>query len=177
MMLGLACIGLVAVGPLELFFPRAAYSVVGNWVWSVLVSLYVLILLLVAFNMPPGMLVYGMSIERFKRELEALLQEQSLSYSCLGDTVRVESLALHGEIREAGTHDIVGFYAIGGRQNLIEWIKIERSLCDRIRSLDVQQSNRGLVCIGMGLLLGVSAFLFLGQDLEGLSSTISQLLE
>jgi hypothetical protein len=177
MMLGFACIGLVAIGPLELFFPRAAYSVVGNWVWIVLLSLYVLVLLLIAFNMPPGILVYGIRSERFKKELEAVLQEQSLCYSVLGETVRVDSLPLHGEIREAGTYDIVGFYAIGGRQNLIEWIKLERSICDRISSVEVQRSNRGIVCIGMGLLIGVSAFIFLGQDLERLSTTISLLFE
>jgi hypothetical protein len=155
-MLGFACIGLVAIGPLELFFPRAAYSVVGNWVWLVLLSLYVLILLLIAFNMPPGILVYGIRRERFKKELEAVLQEQSLCYSFLGETVRVDSLPVHGEI---------------------EWIKLERSVCDRISSQEVQRSNRGIVCIGMGLLIGVSAFMFLGQDLERLSNTISLLLE
>ncbi|MFN9982692.1 MAG: hypothetical protein ACK53Y_22375, partial [bacterium] len=62
---------------------------------------------MIAFNMPPGILVYGLRSDRFKKELEVVLQEQSLCYSVLGETVRVDSLPLHGEIREAGTYDIV----------------------------------------------------------------------
>ena len=53
LLLGLALLGVVAIGPIELFFPRAAYSLLGIWIWIVLIALYCFVLMLVALNTAP----------------------------------------------------------------------------------------------------------------------------
>lgn len=45
--LGVACAGLVLVGPLELFLPYAASVRFGGWVWALLAGLYFLAIVLV----------------------------------------------------------------------------------------------------------------------------------
>ena len=48
LLFGLGSVGLVLIGPMELFFPNAAYSLLGSWTWFFLLCLYAFIVLFVS---------------------------------------------------------------------------------------------------------------------------------
>lgn len=61
--LGLAISGLVAVGPIELFFPMAAATAFGALVWIVLATFYALCVALLAMTSKPKLVAYGRTPE------------------------------------------------------------------------------------------------------------------
>lgn len=175
LLLGMACSGLVAVGPLELFFPRAAFSVVGNWVWLVLLSLYALLVLLIAFHVPPGIVVYGASKETIRTFIETGYAERTVTIEWLGDSFRSETLGIHAQIEDAGWSSVSHIKSVGKSQNIGEWIALDRSLHQRLASIKPAGRNSGLTWCTMGVSIIVIAFGFLISDLARVNETLAQL--
>jgi len=175
LLLGMACCGLVAIGPLELFFPRAAFSVVGNWVWLVLLSLYALLVLLIAFHVPPGIVIYGASKETVRSFIQTGYAERAVVIEWLGDSFRSETLDIHAQIEEAGWSSVCHINSIGKSQNIAEWITLDRSLHHALASIKPAGRQSGLTWCGIGLAIIVIAFGFLASDLARVNETIAQL--
>ena len=94
LLLGLALIGLVAIGPIELFFPRGASALLGGWVWFVLLALYFFILMLVALNTSPKLVVYGLDSKSLKQHVCEVLEQQKIRAEWLGDLVDLPELGV-----------------------------------------------------------------------------------
>ena len=73
----------VAIGPIELFFPRAAYSLLGDWVWIVLIALYFFVLMLIALNTSPKLVVYGLDHGKLRLQVCELLENEKSERSGL----------------------------------------------------------------------------------------------
>ncbi len=175
LLLGMACGGLVAIGPLELFFPRAAFSVVGNWVWLVLLSLYALLVLLIAFHVPAGIVIYGASKETVRSTIEAIYAERSFDIEWLGDSFRSVALNIHAQVEEAGWSSVCQIKSVGKTQNITEWIDLDRSLHQRLAAVKPTGHKSGLTWCGIGLMIIVIAFGFLASDLNRVNDTLAQL--
>ena len=59
--LGFSVAGFIAVGPGELFFPKAAAGAFGGWVWLALFTFYALIVTLLGLTSRQRLVVYGRS--------------------------------------------------------------------------------------------------------------------
>ena len=175
LLIGMACCGLVAIGPLELFFPRAAFSVVGNWVWLVLLSLYALLVLLIAFHVPPGIVIYGASKETVRSIIETAYSERSINIEWLGDSFRSVALNIHAQIEDAGWSSVCHIKSIGKTQNIAEWIDLDRSLHQRLAAVKPTGRESGLTWCGIGLVIVAIAFGFLASDLSRVNDTLAQL--
>ncbi|TWT76636.1 hypothetical protein CA13_71330 [Planctomycetes bacterium CA13] len=81
--LGIAISGLVAVGPAELFFPSAAATVFGPYVWVSLAIFYLLCVSLIALTSTPKLVVYGRSPQQIYEPL--LRAAQHLDPAASGD--------------------------------------------------------------------------------------------
>ncbi|MCU0711630.1 MAG: hypothetical protein MUC43_06190 [Pirellula sp.] len=175
LLLGMACGGLVAIGPLELFFPRAAFSVVGNWVWLVLLSLYALFVLLIAFHIPAGIVIYGATKEAVRSIIETGYAERGIKIEWLGDSFRSATPNIHAQIEDAGWSSVTHIKSIGKDQNIAEWIDLDRSLHNRLASEKPTGRGTGLTWCCIGLAVVVVAFGFLASDLTRVNDTLAQL--
>lgn len=175
LLLGMACCGLIAIGPLELFFPRAAFSVVGNWVWLVLLSLYALLVLLIAFHVPPGIVIYGVSKETIRSFIETEYTERSVGIEWLGDSFRLATLDIHAQIEAEGWNSVCHIKSIGKSQNIAEWIALDRSLHLRLGAIIPTGRKSGVTWCGIGLLIVAIAFGFLISDIARVNETLAQL--
>lgn len=167
--------GMIAVGPIELFFPRAAYSLVGNWVWLILLSLYFLVLLLIVFHVPPGVVIYGMRKDRLRKILEKGLSERDVPFSFQGDAIRMESLGIHALLLDAGTRDVASLHAIGTNQNLLEWIRLEQELSRAARQERIESAVQGPLYVTLSGVLFLVAFWFLASDTQSLRDAMAAL--
>ena len=61
--IGVAISGLVAIGPLELFFPSTAAAFFGPMIWVWLAAFYVLCVTLASLTAPPRLVIYGRTAE------------------------------------------------------------------------------------------------------------------
>lgn len=175
LLLGMGIAGMVAVGPIELFFPRAAYSLVGNWVWFVLISLYFLVLLLIVFHIPPGIVVYGMRKERLRNTIEKWLAERGVGHTTQDDAIFIESLGIHALLVDAWNQNVASFQAIGPRQNLLEWIRLEQELSRTVREETLNSTSKGVPYILLSAALILIAFWFLASDTQALRDAMTAL--
>tara|TARA_R110002049_G_scaffold2750_2_gene21563 strand:+ start:381984 stop:382664 length:681 start_codon:yes stop_codon:yes gene_type:complete len=86
--LGLAISGLVAVGPAELFFPMAAATAFGPFVWIVLIIFYALCVTLVAMTAKPKLVAYGRTAEEMYPLL--LTAAQQIDADAVGDDEQMQ---------------------------------------------------------------------------------------
>jgi hypothetical protein len=175
LLLGMGIAGMVAVGPIELFFPRAAYSLVGNWIWFVLLALYFLVLLLIVFHVPPGIVVYGMRKEGLRMTIERWLVEQGIAYSTQADTIFIESLGIHALLVDAGNRDVSSLQAIGARQNLLEWIRLEQEIGRAVRRETIASVSHGVPYLLLSVSFMLAAFWFLASDTQALRDAMTAL--
>jgi hypothetical protein len=177
LLLGLAVIGIIAIGPIELFFPRAAYSLLGIWVWIVLIALYLFILMLLALNSPPKLVVYGLDYEALRVQFCELLEEERIRAQWLGDLVELPELGVRASIEPAGRGGVSQIHSAGGQQNLTGWFTLERLLVNKVSSARIHQYAQGITLVCVSLLLFGIAGLLISNDLPRLQQAMVALFE
>ena len=177
LLLGLAVIGIVSIGPIELFFPRAAYSLLGGWVWIVLIALYIFILMLVALNSVPTLIVYGLHARALKQLMCDLLQEHQIKADWLGDLLELPELGVRASIEPAGRGCISQIHAAGRTQNLTGWFTLERLLVDRISKSKSSQRREAVFWLLTSFALFAVAAIFMGNDLPRLQQAVANIFE
>jgi hypothetical protein len=174
-LLGLAASGLMAIGPIELFFPRAAYALLGGWVWVILLALYFFVILLIALNTSPKLVVYGLDAAELKFAIRELLSEHQLSSEWLGDVVQIPELGVRAYIERAGRASISQIHSNGRDQNLTGWLSLERLLVQKLSKQRIDQRKQATALLLTSFLLFGLAIFFVSADLPRLGEVMSNL--
>ncbi|KAA1257816.1 hypothetical protein LF1_03060 [Rubripirellula obstinata] len=97
--LGIAVVGLIAIGPAELFFPATAATVFGSIVWLALIAFYGLTLALVCLTATPKLVVYGRTAqETFPGLLNAAKRMDAQATGDL-ETMQIQLPTLNVQLR------------------------------------------------------------------------------
>ena len=177
LLLGLALIGIVAIGPIELFFPRAAYSLLGIWVWIILIALYFFVLMLLALNTSPKLVVYGLDHRNLRLQFCELLEQEKIRAEWLGDLVDLPDLGVRAYIEPAGRGCVSQIHSAGNHQNLTGWFTLEQLLVKKVSKSSIDQ--RGQACFWLltsFMLFGV-AVLLISNDLPRLKKVAASVFE
>ena len=100
--LGIAIFGLVAVGPIELFFPRPAATLFGAKVWIALVIFYALCVSLIAMTSRAKLVIYGRTPDEVFQPLLAACQRIDPSATGNSETLQIAFPASGLRVRIAG---------------------------------------------------------------------------
>lgn len=177
LLLGLALMGIVAIGPIELFFPRAAYSLLGIWVWIILIALYFFVLMLLALNTSPKLVVYGLDHRNLRLQFCELLEQERIRSEWLGDLVDLPDLGVSAYIEPAGRSCVSQIHSAGNHQNLTGWFTLEQLLVKKVSKSSIDQ--RGQACFWLltsFMLFGV-AVLLISNDLPRLKKVAASVFE
>ncbi|RMF88113.1 MAG: hypothetical protein D6741_19645, partial [Planctomycetota bacterium] len=74
MTLGLALAGLVMVGPMQLFFPLLAFIHMGEFVWVLMLAMYLLLVVLVSLLAPPRLIIYNIAPHELRPVLSDMVK-------------------------------------------------------------------------------------------------------
>jgi hypothetical protein len=176
-LLGLAMIGIIAIGPIELFFPRAAYSLMGVWVWGVLIALYFFTLMLCALNTAPRLIVYGLDSDSLRSEVCSLLEKEQIRSEWLGDVCEMPELGVRVCVEAAGKGKISQLHAVGREQNLTGWLTLERLLVDHVSKLSILQRRESIMWLNASVLLFAVAIVLIANDLPRLQQAMAQVFD
>jgi hypothetical protein len=152
--LGLALSGLMAIGPAELFFPRAAANLLGPRVWLLLATLYLLGVALAAASSRARLVVYGLSPEQLSAAIRPLLQQldphsQQIEHVHLLPTLRIQLL-----VESSGTRGISLVRPLGNPSDYWRtWNQLERPLARAAQQVPDSHRAGAQGTLLMGLLL------------------------
>jgi hypothetical protein len=150
--LGLAVAGLVAVGPIELFFPIAAASYFGALVWSFLMVFYALCLVLVLLLLRPRLVIYNVSIDELRPVLAELVPQLDAEARWAGDGLILPNMGLQLHLENLRPLRNVSLVATGARQNYLGWKRLESALRAALAPGEIRRNARAGRIIGAGFL-------------------------
>ncbi len=157
MALGLA--GLMVVGPLNLFFPVAAFLRFGPWVWVFLLALYGLIVVLVLFWARPRLVIYNIGYT----DLRPLVSETAVSLDedarWAGESLFLPNLGVQLHLEYSALMKNALLVAVGSRQDPEGWKQLEGELRLQLAKVRSSRNWSGLALVAMGSLLALGGIL------------------
>ncbi|MBN1588883.1 MAG: hypothetical protein JW888_05155 [Pirellulales bacterium] len=153
-LLGLAIVGLIMIGPMEIFFPEsAALYFLGPLVWLPLLALYGLGVALVLLSLRPRLVVYNVSMDALRRTLADVVGDLDPEARWAGDSLFLPRLGVQLHMDAFGLMRNVSLVANGSRQSPLGWLKLHRALAKAIRGSRTSRNVRGLVFALAGFVL------------------------
>jgi len=164
-LLGLSLVGLIIVGPMELFLPVAAYIHYGGAVWLILVILLSLVVGLVILTSPPRLVIYNLAPHQLRALVAETAMELDGAARWAGDCLVLPGLGVQLFLVASSGWRNVTLSAIGPHQDYQGWRTFGRALARRLATTEVPPNPRGLVLVGAGatLLIAVSLGAFQGH--------------
>lgn len=156
--------GLIAVGPLELFFPTAAAMVFGWLVWFALAGFYGLCVTLIALTVEPKLVIYGRSPDE---SFDAVLQAaRKLDSAATGDdrSLQIEMPSVGLRLRVDGHRGIDYSQVLAFEPNVAPkfWGQMLSELRSQVSEGPVPNPRRGfamlVVALGLGAFLAWQSF-------------------
>lgn len=153
---GIAASGLVAIGPMQLFFPVAAAQSFRGWVWLALLVLYVLALLLILLSSKPKLIAYGMDMQQFRETLLLAAQEVDEQASWNGEVLSLPNSGIQLANDPSGAHRVEQVVLVGFLQNIQDWLKLERAFAKTGSKVTCPRSWVGWPFVVFGVILLLS---------------------
>lgn len=150
--LGIAISGLVIAGPMELFFPEAAASHYGYFVWVLLISFYGLCVSLIVLLMRSRIVVYNVTAEQLRPILSQVAMELDRKSRWTGDSLLIPAISVHLHVEAVDWLRNVQLTSGGLNQSFEGWRKLELELN---RSLKTIRVGPNILGIGMLVVAGV----------------------
>ncbi len=154
--LGIAIMGLVAIGPMQLFFPTYAAARFAGWVWGMLLGLYLLSVLLVVLGCRPRLIVYGIDEDEFVRAIHTAAQRVDVQANWQGQILTLPSVGLQLIAESTGSSGVQTVVSVTSLTSAAPWLQLERELvteCHQIRAAHRGWAGVSMVVGGGGLLL------------------------
>lgn len=151
----LAVSGLVVVGPMELFFPKATAYLLGPWVWAPLLFLYFLFGCLMIINSRPKLIVYGRTSDQL---FPALVRAtRRLDDSAIVDEdqqqIHLPKIGAHLRLDLAPGHDCISVVAFEPNLSDAFWRTLRVHLRHEIASTSPPYPRRGWAAMGLALVM------------------------
>lgn len=160
--LGIAIMGLVAIGPMQLFFPTYAAARFAGWVWGMLLGLYLLSVLLVVLGCRPRLIIYGLDEEGFAKALHAAAQRVDAAASWQGQILTMPGAGLQLIAEPTGSRGVQTVVSLSSLTSVAPWMQLERELvqeCHHLRAAHRGWAGTAMVLTGAVLLLVAAAMI------------------
>lgn len=168
--LGIAASGLVAIGPMQLFFPAKAASQWHEWVWLALFALYGLGLTMVMLGSRPRLVAYGMNERQFTDCLLLAARQVDERAHWDSDVLSLPEAALQLALEPSGSRRVHQVTLVGYLRDMESWLKLEREFVKSGQQISCPRATAGwpLVMFG-GMLLAWSVLPLLSEPDQALA--------
>jgi hypothetical protein len=151
--LALALSGLIVIGPMELFFPYSAAARFGDWVWLLLVALYVLSVVLILLLLRPRLVIYNISVDKLRSLLADAVERLDADAHWAGDSLALPQLKVQLYIDNYPPLRNVSLVSTGSSQSQAGWRRLELVLLAALARAEVPRNPRGWSLLAAGLLI------------------------
>ncbi len=174
--LGIGLLGLVFVGPIELFRPELATTQFLNYIWPLLVALYLLWIALAAMVSRPRLVVYNLTPAELRPVLSDAAGTVDGSFRWAGDCLVLPKLGVQLYVDGFALLRNTSLISSGPRQNLQGWHKLAKQLRANLRTVDVQPHPPAMALLALAVLLLVGCELRLASGSDQIAEALSELM-
>jgi hypothetical protein len=151
--LGLALLGFMVIGPLQLFMPQEAATRFGGWIWLLLIACYGLSVVLWILMSRPRLVVYNVSPGQLRTALTEILPTLDSDARWAGDGLVLPQLGMQLHIEVFRPMRNVTLVATGEVQSFTGWRRLELALRGQLRQVEVEPNPRGMSLLTGGLVM------------------------
>lgn len=173
--LGLALVGLVFVGPIELFRPELATNQFLNYIWLVLLMFYLLWVVLAAMISRPRLIIYNVTPDELRPLLSEAANIVDSSLRWAGDCLVLPKLGVQLYVDGFGLMRNTSLVSSGPRQSLEGWHRLAKQLRAGLRGVKVGPHPPAFAMLGLSALLLVSCELHLAASEDQIAEALSEL--
>ena len=170
--LGAAVFGLFMVGPFEMFYPNAASTLFGSFIWLFLGSLYGLSLVLVLLSQRPRLVIYNITVDELRAILADLIEGLDEDGRWAGDSLSLSNLGVQLHIDASPAMRNVSLVSSGPLQSHTGWHKLEVELHKALRKFTVQRNPRAGSLLLAGLAIVILLVSTVAQDPQLLAKSM-----
>jgi len=174
--LGVAIVGFVIAGPMELFLPEATANTFGYFVWLLLLSFYALSLMLLVLLMRPKLVIYNITPDQLRPVLGSVVANLDKEARWAGDSLLMPALGVQLTMESTRALRTAQLVSAGGKQNFIGWRKLEVSLRQALNESATGRSVYGFFQVGFGLICLTLIGWTMAADRAGVMQSLSELL-
>ena len=176
MALALALGGFVLVGPMQLFFPEAAASRFGPWVWWLLSTFYVMCVTLWIITSRPRLVIYNIVPEYLREILNRLAPTLDPQAHWAGDNLMMPQRGVQLHIEGVDRMRNIVLVALGTEQSHSGWRELENALIKTLRETPVERNPRGFSFLSAGVLLLTAMLYKTLQDPQAVADGLLEML-
>jgi hypothetical protein len=125
--LGIAGSGLIAIGPMQLFFPNHFAAQWHGWVWLALLMLYVLGLMMILLSCKPRLIAYGLQESQFFAALLDAAREVDSEASWNHSVLSLPNSGIQVAVEPSGAIRVHQVVHVGMLHNIHDWLRLERA--------------------------------------------------
>jgi len=152
-LLGIGVLGLIVVGPMELFLPRLP-SEISGYVWVGMLLMYGLALTLGVLMSAPRIVAYNVSLDQLRPVLSEVVNEADPDARWAGGSVAMPRLQIEFYLDENPSLRNVSLVAAASRQSFTGWRLLEKALKAELRGRVESAPNLcGVVCLAAALIM------------------------
>ena len=174
--LGIGLVGLVFVGPIELFRPELATVQFLNYVWFVLLAFYLLWVVLAAMITRPRLVIYNMTPEELRPLLSDAAGTVDATFRWAGDCLVLPKLGVQLHVDGFPLMRNTSLASSGPRQSLEGWHRLARQLRANLRSAVVRPHPPGVSLVVLAVLLIASCELQLARHSDQIAESVAEIL-
>jgi hypothetical protein len=174
--LGIGVVGLIFIGPIELFRPELATTQFLNFIWPLLVGLYLLWVALAAMVARPRLVVYNLTPDELRPLLSEAAGMVDTSFRWAGDCLVLPKLGVQLYIDGFALLRNTSLVSSGPRQNLEGWHKLARQLRASLRTVEVRPHPPAVATLVLAMLLLVGCELRLADGSDQIAEALGELL-
>ena len=174
--LGIGVSGLVIAGPMELFFPEAAASQYGSFVWILLISFYGLCVSLIVLLMRSRIVVYNIGLEQLRPILNQVAMDLDKKSRWTGDSLLIPDLNVHLHVEAVDWLRNVQLTSGGINQSFDGWRKLELELKKAFSLIRVGPNLIGIGLLVVAGVLAASSAAWMISDPQSVAQSLDELL-
>jgi hypothetical protein len=153
-LLAIAMLGFVIIGPFQLFFPIAAFNSVGGMVWIALLILYAFIIVYCVLQLQPRCVIYGIHANDAQSHLHSALAEKGIEVEWLGNTFKIDAWNIQGIVEQAGYWPTAQLICLSkNRDTILAWWQMQKIFAKHLTRIPRARSYAGLSMASVGLAL------------------------
>ncbi len=175
--LALAAVGLVMIGPMELFFPMVASIHLGAYVWLLLAALYALSVVLLVLLSRPRLVVYNISMDELRPVLAEVVRKLDPDARWAQDSLALPNLGVQLHIESLAIMRNVSLVSGGPAQNPQGWRRLELALAAGLAPVEVPRNVHAVGLISAGLAIVLFLVLAVSRDPQAVAQTLFDVLQ